>query len=135
MVSRRNFILGSAIIAGGAVVATQSYRQNLVSPGEQAVNEMIEVLADLPGTARFAEMFLKQQLKYDHPVSSVKKVSARLFKNEVDIHKIDVASALERQMQIELRENKLLLVDDWYLTRTEAELCVLASEVNSVGQG
>ncbi|MFV1976491.1 MAG: hypothetical protein ACC651_12145 [Candidatus Scalindua sp.] len=135
MVSRRNFILGGVLVAGSAAVGIQFYRGNILSPGEKAVNAMIERLARLPGTARFAEMFLKQQLKYNHAASSVRKISVRLFKDEGNLIKIDGPSALDKQVKIELRQNQFYLVDDWYLTHTEADLCVLASEVNSVDQG
>ncbi len=127
MISRRRFIFGSALAASGTVAGIQFYRSNVASPGEQAVNGVIERLAKLPGAVRFGELFRKQQQKQKKPIASVKSISDRLHKAQDGIHKYIINEALENQIQIELRSNQVHLVDGWYLTRTEADLCALAS--------
>jgi hypothetical protein len=127
MMSRRHFIIGAAIATGGAVTGVQIFRSKLVSPGEQAVNEMLERLAKLPGAVRFGEIFRKQQLKHQDSMTSAKSISERLFKDIGDLNHKSIEAALEKQIQIDLRTKQVFLVDDWYLTRIEAELCALAS--------
>jgi hypothetical protein len=127
VISRRHFILGAAIATGGAVAGIQLYRSNIASPGELAVAGMVVSLAELPGAIRFGEVFRKQQQKQNKSIASVKNISDRLYKNQEDLHQDNIDEALEHQIQMELRTNQVYLVDDWYLTRTEADLCALAS--------
>jgi hypothetical protein len=125
MLSRRNFLLSAALVAGGAVTGIYLFRSNAAGPGEQAINGLIDKLVKLPGAVRFGEMYRKQ--KNNNVALSVKLVSDRLHKTHGDLRLDNIDIALEKQIQTELRTNQVYLVDDWYLTRTEAELCSLAS--------
>jgi hypothetical protein len=127
LISRRRFIFAAAIATGGAAAGLQLYRSKLMNPGEQAVNDMLERLSRLPGAIRFGEMFRKQLPQHNKPDVSVKTISDRLYKTKEYLQGDIIDEALENQIQIELRSNQVYLVDDWYLTRTEAELCALAS--------
>jgi pyrimidine operon attenuation protein/uracil phosphoribosyltransferase len=127
MTSRRHFIICAAIATGGAVAGIHFYRSNKMSSAELAVNEIVERLVKLPGAVRFGEMFRKQHLKHHDSMISAKSISERLFKDIGDLNHKSIEATLEKQIQIDLRKKQVFLVDDWYLTRIEAELCALAS--------
>lgn len=126
MVSRRHFILAAAIAVGGTAAGIKLYRSKTGSQGELALNEVVKRLAELPGAVRFGNMYRKQQ-KHSDSVTSVKSVSKRLFEPDVELNQKLVEQALEKQMQTDLAAKQVFLVDDWYLTRIEADLCALAS--------
>ena len=126
MVSRRHFIFGTAIVSAGAAVGIQLYSSRKLSPGEQAVNELIGRLAELPGAVRFGEMYRKQQNRSGAEISA-KSVSRRLTNYDEDMSQYNIEELLEKQIQIDLQTKQVYLIDDWYLTRIEAELCALAA--------
>ena len=63
-------------------------------------------------------------------MASVKNISKRLHNTHGDFNHENIGEALELQIQKELQTNQIQLVDDWYLSRTEIDLCILAA-INS----
>lgn len=127
MLSRRNFLLSSALVVGGGVAGFYLYKSNIPTPQEQAVGEVVSSLAKLPGAIRFGKKYRQLLQKNKLHMSTISSISDLLFDAHGKFHRENINEVLEQQMQIELRENIVYLVDDWYLTRIEANLCALAS--------
>ena len=129
MHSRRIFILSSLLVVGGAATGAYLYKSSTESKEEQAVHGVINQLADLPGAVRFGKILHKQASGKSF-TGSLKSISERLQNNYGEFSYEDIGAVLEQQIQTEFRSNQFQLVDGWYLSRTEAELCLLASMVS-----
>ena len=122
---RRSFILSSVAIVGGAIAGIQVYEINADNPGEQAVDGLIENLSQLPGAVRFGDFALNQQNNIF--TESTASISIRLHNLYGDFNNTNIGKALEKQIQSEFHNREMQKVDGWYLSRTEADLCILAS--------
>jgi len=131
MLSRRQFIVGGTLVAGGAVTGIYLYQSNVKSLRKKAVNGVIESLAQLPGAVRFGKRYRRQLQINNKPMESIMSISKRLQNAYGDFNHETIGEALEQQIQIELNSNQIILVDSWYLTRSEAEICALASIANA----
>jgi len=129
MQSRRSFILSSLLVVGGAATGVYFYKSSTESKEELAVNGVINQLADLPGAIRFGKI-LRKQASGKTFTDSLKSISERLQNNYGEFSYENIGAVLEQQIQKEFRSNQFALVDGWYLSRTEAELCLLASMVS-----
>lgn len=127
MLSRRKFLLSSALVAGGGVAGFYLYRSSIGSPREQAVEEVVTNLASLPGAIRYGKKFRQLQQTKRFQMATVGSISDSLYDAHGEFNRENISEILDRQIQIELRENIVYLVDDWYLARIEADLCALAS--------
>lgn len=117
----------SILAVGGTIAGIYLYRSNVQSPAELAVSEIVLKLAELPGAVRFGEKFREELQKNDHPVKSLRSISSFLVDVHGDLRPDNIGNILEQQIQIELRTNQVHVIDGWYLTRTELDLCALAS--------
>ncbi len=129
--SRRSFILSSALAVGGVITGVYLYKFNVAYPEKRAraLHSVIETLAGLPGAVRFGNIFREQQQKNKKSMASAKSISRRLDNIFGDFRRNTIGEALNQQIQKELRSSRIQLVDGWYLARTEADLFALASMV------
>jgi len=119
--------LRSILVVGGAIAGIFLYRSTVQGPAELAVSEIVSKLAELPGAVRFGEKFREELKKNDHPMKSLRSISSFLADVHGDLRPDNIGDILEQQIQIELRTNQVHVIDGWYLTRTELDLCALAS--------
>jgi hypothetical protein len=126
---RRKFIAGSILAVGGATAGTYLYRSNVQSSLELAIGEIVSKLAVLPGAIEFGEKFREQLKKSGLPTKSLKTISSYLADVHGELHSGNIGYILEQQIQTELRTDKVHVINGWYLTRTELNLCALASIV------
>ena len=124
---RRKFIVRSILAVGGTVAGIYLYRSTVQNPAELAISEIASKLAELPGAVRFGEIFRKQLQKNGHAMKSLRRISSDLTDAHGDLRPDNVGNVLEQQIQTELRTNQVHVVDGWYLTKTELDLCALAS--------
>lgn len=117
----------SILAVGGAIAGIYLYRSTVQSPAELAVSEIVSRLAELPGAVRIGEKFREELQKNDHSVKSLRSISSFLVDVHGDLRPDNIGDILEQQIQIELRTNQVHVIDGWYLTRTELDLCALAS--------
>lgn len=129
MQSRRSFILRSLLAVGGVATGVYLYKSNTESKEEQAIHGVINQLVDLPGATQFGKI-LHKQVPGKVFTDSLKSISERLQHNYGEFSVENIGAVLEQQIQTEFRSNQFQLVDGWYLSRTEAELCLLASMVS-----
>lgn len=113
------------LAAGGAVTGVYVYKSNAESKEEQAVHGVVNQLVNLPGAVRFGEILLKQTPGRDFS-ESLQGISERLKNNYGEFSIINIGAVLEQQIQAEFQANQFQLVDGWYLSKTEAELCLMA---------
>lgn len=129
MQSRRSFILGGALAVGGAITGIHLFRSYVKSSEEQAVYGVINNLSELPGAVRFGNIS-REQRKNNNSMETVISISKHLQSIHGDFHHENIGEVLEQQIQTELQTNQIHRIDGWYLTRTEANLCVLAAMIS-----
>ena len=124
---RRKFIFSGILAVGGTVAGLSLYRSISHTPAEQALNEVVSKLARLPGAVRLGRIYRDELNTNNRSMRSLTDLSTSLTDAHGDFGPDDVGIVLDHQIQADLRTSQIYLIDGWYLTRTELDLCALAA--------
>ena len=124
---RRHFFAGSILAVGSVSTGIYLYRSNEPSPEELAVVEVAGKLAELPGAVRFGETFSKRLRKDGQDIRSAQSISSFLADTHGAFDSSTIGRILDKQILADLERDQIQRVHGWYLTRTELDLCALAS--------
>lgn len=128
MLSRRSFIAGGVLLTiGGSSAVIYELKKHHKKLRDQAVRTLVDDLSKQPGAIRIGKLLLHVEKDEKLQIQSITDIRKRFYHTHGHFGTSTIGEALDRQIQLEIDSDMLHKIDGWYLTKTEAELCMLAA--------